>query len=133
MVAQRRDKPYIWVTWISGLLAGEKQCKWAAWHRAHFNFVKTPSDFDAVAHKIKHTALRDALLKDLEGKDCDIICEQPLKLQRKRATLAGSLDAIAWKDNRGVIFEIKSGRENPADKSQLMIYMWALKKAYKRF
>lgn len=133
MPAQQRDKPYIWITWISGLIAGEKQCKWAAWHRTHFFFRKTPSDFDSVGHKIKHTALRDTLLRELEVKDCEILLEQNLKVDGRRATLSGSIDAMAWKEDKGVIFEIKSGRENAADKAQLMIYMWALKMAFKRF
>jgi hypothetical protein len=32
-----RDRyfPYIWPTWIAGLVSGDRQCWWAAWFRAH--------------------------------------------------------------------------------------------------
>lgn len=35
-MANLRDKPFIYVTWLSGLLFGSKQCKWAVWYRAHY-------------------------------------------------------------------------------------------------
>jgi len=45
-----RDSSYIWVTWITGLLAADKQCEWSAWFRAHFSgFEKMPTDFNLAA------------------------------------------------------------------------------------
>ena len=31
----QRQTPYIWVTWLTKLLAGEAQCDWASWFKAH--------------------------------------------------------------------------------------------------
>jgi hypothetical protein len=43
----RRDSPYLWVTWLSKPLAGDVQCIWASWFRAHYtSYKKAPSDFD---------------------------------------------------------------------------------------
>ena len=33
-MALRRDSPYIRVTWLTKLLAGEDSCEWAAWFRS---------------------------------------------------------------------------------------------------
>lgn len=47
-----RDGAYIWVTWITGLLAADKQCEWSAWFRTHFkDFDRPPSDFNLAALK----------------------------------------------------------------------------------
>ena len=29
-MAERRDKPNIWMTWLTKLLVGENSCEWAA-------------------------------------------------------------------------------------------------------
>jgi CRISPR/Cas system-associated exonuclease Cas4 (RecB family) len=132
-MAERREKPYIHMTWISPLLIGENHCKWAAWYQTHFHYVQVPSTFDEVAHRIKHTALRDQVLGKLKGRDCSINVEQKVFIDRPRANLSGKIDLLAYKGDRGVIFELKSGKPWPTDKAQLMLYMWALKRAYKRF
>ena len=131
-MAVRRDKPYIYVTWISSLLYGSKSCKWAAWHRTHYRFKKT-SEFNPVEHNLKHTALREQLLKDLRGKGCTIYLEKEVLMDRPRAIIAGRVDAIAVKGDRGMVFEIKSGKERDSDRIQLMIYMWLLPRVIKRF
>ena len=34
MAVCRRDRLYIWVTWLTRLLLGENSCEWAVWFRA---------------------------------------------------------------------------------------------------
>ena len=46
-MAQRREHPYIWATWLPRLLTGEHSCEWAIWFKAHHqNWIKVPSDFN---------------------------------------------------------------------------------------
>ena len=45
-MAVERSCPYIGVTWLTKLMAGESQCEWASWFRAHYNWDKPASDFD---------------------------------------------------------------------------------------
>ena len=46
-LAQRREHPYIWTTWLPRLLTGENSCEWAIWFKAHHqNWAKVPSDFN---------------------------------------------------------------------------------------
>jgi len=35
-----RRSPYIWVTWLTKLMAGEAQCEWASWFKAHHKYDK---------------------------------------------------------------------------------------------
>ena len=56
-MASPRDEPYVWVTWITKLLAGENHCEWAAWFRAHHTYAKAPSDFDLAAWSAEHGAM----------------------------------------------------------------------------
>ena len=115
------------------MLIGEKQCKWAAWYQTHFKYVSTESTYDEVAHKIKHTALRDRILADLRGRECWVNVEHKVFIEGNRTNLSGKIDLIACKGERGIIFELKSGKPYPTDKAQLMLYMWALRRAYRRF
>jgi len=39
---QKRNNIYIYVTWLTKLLAGENQCKWATWYKAHYQYSKIP-------------------------------------------------------------------------------------------
>ena len=53
-----RENPYIWVTWLAKLLAGESSCEWSAWFRAHYqDWAKPPSDFNQAQWMLDHTAL----------------------------------------------------------------------------
>jgi hypothetical protein len=41
-----RPEPYVWVSWITKILAGESSCVWSAWLRAHYQTAKAPNGFD---------------------------------------------------------------------------------------
>lgn len=55
---QRRDRPYIWTTWLPKLLTGESSYAWAAWFKAHYRaWSKPEGGFDQAEWLIRHTAL----------------------------------------------------------------------------
>ena len=57
-LAQRRERPYIWTTWLPRLLTGENSCEWAIWFKAHHqNWAKVPSDFNQAEWMLNHTSL----------------------------------------------------------------------------
>ena len=57
-LAQRREHPYIWATWLPRLLTGENSCEWAIWFKAHHqNWIKVPSDFNQAEWMLTHTSL----------------------------------------------------------------------------
>ena len=61
-LAQRREHPYIWATWLPRLLIGENSCEWAVWFKAHYQdwtrgpLRVQPSRVDAEPHRAPQQA-----------------------------------------------------------------------------
>lgn len=56
-MASPRDEPFVWVTWLSGLLSGATTCEWAAWFKAHHFYEKRLREGDLAMYQIQHTTL----------------------------------------------------------------------------
>ena len=124
----RRDKPYIWVTWLTRLLVGENSCEWAAWFRArHYSdsYDKVSNPFDLTVWQMEHTALlnqkRDGL--EAEGQKVFLENQNSFALRGTTATLGGKPDLIAVSGVQGLILDVKTGKPNPSHRTQLMVYM----------
>ena len=67
-MATKRDGVFVWITWLSRVMAGEQSCEWASWFKAHYeNYHKAPSDFDTAKWNIEHTLqLRRLRIASLE-------------------------------------------------------------------
>ncbi|MFL6283558.1 MAG: PD-(D/E)XK nuclease family protein [Pyrinomonadaceae bacterium] len=131
----RRALPYIWATWLSKLLVGDQSCEWAAWFKAnHQGFEKAPCTFDATGWKLAHTALLDRKYRQLveAGQSVSIEGQNWFRLMGKCATLGGKPDLIGL-NGSGIICEVKTGQPKPSDHTQVMIYMWAVPRALKKF
>ena len=97
-MAISRDKPYIWVTWLTKLLVGENSCEWAAWFRAHYtNFRRAPDDFDSAGWQMNHTALLNEVRDRLQAEGRTVFIEKQNRfvLRGTSATLGGKPDLIA--------------------------------------
>lgn len=127
-----RTEPYVWATWISKLLAGESTCLWSAWFRAHHQFAKTArADFDLDRWQTDHTAVVHRAAADFESKGYTVLTERQnqFTLVGKTGTLAGRPDVVAIQGEDGWIIDGKTGQPRASDRVQVMLYMWALKKA----
>ena len=125
----RRDGSYIWVTWITGLLAADKQCEWSAWFRAHFqDFAKVPSDFNLSAWKAAHGEMVRTRAEALRGGGWDVYVEDQNKftLPGSAATLGGVADIVAVHDADGLVVDCKSGKQRDSDSMQVLTYMRVL-------
>ena len=131
-----RDAPFIWVTWLARLLAGESSCEWAGWFRSHYqDWTKPPSDFDQARWMLEHTALVKKERKSRGKLGYTVFTEgqNAFRLRGRFATLAGKPDLIAVKGGDRVLIDAKTGKPSPAHPAQVMIYMYALPKALKQF
>ncbi len=135
-MATPRQEPYVWVTWISKLLAGESQCEWAAWFRAHHQYERLSSDFDVASWTAEHTALvrdRVASLK-ADGYDVWVENQNAFRLRGEHGiTLAGKPDIIAARDDELAVIDCKTGTPRVSDQLQVMVYMIVLPHAIERF
>ena len=123
-LAQRREHPYIWATWLPRLLIGENSCEWAVWFKAHYqDWTRTPSEFNQTEWMLNHTAFlnkRKANWKQV-GFDVNIEGQNSFELHGRSATLAGQLDLITRRDEEAVIIDAKTGHESPSHIVQVMI------------
>lgn len=128
MATTARPEPYIWVTWLTGLLAGEKQCLFAPWVKAHFRIEKLERGFDLEAWKIEHTDMLRRRARELEAEGYVVSLEDQnaFKLRGQAGTLAGKIDLIAVRGDDVRIVDCKSGEARSADVQQVLSYLFAL-------
>ena len=127
-LAQRREHPYIWATWLPRLLTGENSCEWAVWFKAHYqNWTRTPSEFNQTEWMLNHTALLNKRKANWKhgGFDVNIEGQNNFELHGRSATLAGKRDLITQRDGQAVIVDVKTGHESPSHTVQVMIYCTA--------
>lgn len=128
-MAVPRDGPYIWVTWITKLMAGEANCEWAAWFKAHHKYEKLPSDFDTAAWTADHTAMvreRVSLLKS-DGFEVFVEDQNHFSLRGMQgAVLAGKPDLVAVRGDQVTVIDCKTGSPKNSDHMQALVYMIVL-------
>lgn len=127
-----RSSPYVYATWPTKYLTGDKSCLWACWFKTHHqNYEKAPSDFDLVRWQAEHTVLVNSLANDLEKRGCEVFIEHQnsFRIESRKSGLAvsGRPDLIAkHPDGRLVIYDAKTGRELTSHLLQVQLYMYLL-------
>ncbi len=128
-MATPRDAPYVWATWITRLMAGEANCEWATWFRAHHTYDKLPSDFNLAKWTVEHTALlRDhATALRADGYSVFVEEQNAFKIRGQReVTLSGKPDIVALRDNTVTIIDCKTGQPRHSDHIQVLVYILIL-------
>ncbi len=132
-----RDTPYVWVTWVTGLLSGDSHCEWAAWFKAHnTGYVKPHTKFDLMIWKAEHGAMvrkRASVLRELRY---DVYVENQNKFAFKGGggvTLAGTPDIVAVKRDDVLVVDCKTGKERASDVFQVLLYMLVLPRTHARY
>lgn len=127
MADQARPFPYVWASWLSGLLAGEKQCKYAGWVKAHYKHEKRP---DAEAGRLavwkgEHSDFISAIVLSLRAEGWSVSVEDQNKFTVKGTTadLGCGPDIVATRDDTTLIVDAKTGAANAAHVWQVAIYM----------
>ena len=125
-----RSSPYMYGTWPTKYLTGEKSCLWACWFKTHYqNYEKAPSDFDLARWQAEHTVLVNSLADELERQGCKVWIEHQnsfrIESRKSGLTVSGRPDLIArFPDGRTVIYDAKTGRESSSHLLQVQLYMY---------
>lgn len=125
-MAVPRDGVYVWVSWLTKLLAGEESCYWKLWFRAHHKYDKRPSDFDLAKWTAEHTALRDRHTAELRAEGYEVFIEDQNGFRAQGhngALLAGKADIVALRDGDACVIDCKTGSDKHSDKLQVLLYM----------
>jgi len=140
-MAEKRDKPYIWCTWLTKLIAGESQCEWASWFKAHFKSEKSSStQFNLVKWTINHNNLLHKRRDELERLGYKVLIEDQnsfkVEVPETNITVSGKADIVglnAEKDGRCIVVDCKTGRAKNSDLVQVMLYLICLPLAHPQY
>ncbi|MDV2989776.1 MAG: PD-(D/E)XK nuclease family protein [Dehalogenimonas sp.] len=111
-------------------MAGEVQCHWSAWFRAHCTeYEKAPSDFKQAAWMVAHNQGLDELCRRQAGITAMFKEEQnQFKVSRKGGlTISGKPDLITLEEGGlTTVYDVKTGAPRHSDLIQVMLYMLLL-------
>lgn len=124
----RHGNPYVYTTWLTGLLAGEDNCPYAPWFKAHYQFDKLERGFDLAGWKAEHSAMVNGRRAELETEGYTVTVEDQntFKLLGATATLSGKADLVARRGAEVLVVDCKGGKARDADFYQVLIYLFAL-------
>jgi hypothetical protein len=123
-----RRSPYTWATWVTGLLAGDDQCQYAAWVKSHFTYEKRVrgDDFDLATWKAQHAVMVSERAAQLTAYGWSVSVEDQTKFPVRGAatTLAGQPDIVATKGDGVLVSDEKSGQRRAKDIWQVLLYIF---------
>ena len=127
-----RTSTYLYATWISRYLTGDKSCLWACWFKGNYRgYDRMPSDFDSARWNMEHTDLLNELVAELEEQGCELFIERQnsfrVESTRSGAVVGAKPDLIAiFPDGRTVVYDVKTGQESASHIVQVQLYMYLL-------
>lgn len=131
-LAKPRDGLYVWVTWLSKLMAGETQCHWSAWFKAHYTgYRKEPIDAQLASWTVEHNQYLTELMNERKALGEITHKEDQNKFRVRRASglvIAGKPDLIAYNRTTAhyTVYDVKTGNQRQSDIIQVMLYCYCL-------
>jgi hypothetical protein len=135
-VAERRgeSKPYIWVTWLRDILAGQASCYFAPWYKARFKFDKAPRRDEGSLSRWQgdHGRMVERHVAELRkaGHAVRVEDQNSFKLEGDTAIVAGKPDI--FDETTATVVDEKSGKRKAGDWWQVAIYLVALPLAWQK-
>lgn len=128
----RHGKPYVYATWLTKVIAGDEQCLYQPWFKAHYQYDKRPDpSFDFAAWSVDHQALVERRAAELRADGWTVTVEDQnaFKLFGQTALLSLKPDIIAEQPGGHVLIsDAKTGKPRHSDFVQVLLYMAALPK-----
>jgi hypothetical protein len=124
-----RSNPFLWVSWLSKLMAGEKQCEWASWFRSHYVWDKLPSGLDVAKWTADHAQLLRARKAELEAEGFTVYAEDQNSFKLVGQTgieVSGKPDLVAIRGQEAYVEDCKTGSPRNSDHFQVLVYMLSL-------
>lgn len=122
---QKHDAPASWVTWLTPILAGQSQCLFQPWFKAHFRYEKAPSTFDLAAWSADHTAMVNARATELRAQGWTVTVENQnsFRVKGKAGVVSGKMDLVAMRGTEVWIEDAKTGQQTHKDWWQVLLYL----------
>jgi len=126
---RERPNPFVWVTWLTKLMAGERQCQWASWFRSHYEWDKVPSGCDLARWTADHAELLRARRAILETQGFTVYTEDQNSFTLMGKTgieVSGKPDIVAIRGQEACVEDCKTGTPRHSDHLQVLVYMLSL-------
>ena len=128
-MAEERESPYVWVTWLAKVMSGDISCQWQSWFRSHYKLIEEhPSYFDSAEWNMNHTKLLTELKEKLVKEKCRPEIEKRINyyVPNSGAVISGKADCIVVNKDTVIVYDCKTGKEKGCDQVQVMLYMYLL-------
>lgn len=129
----KRSAPFVWVTWLAKLMAGEQHCVWATWFRAHYQgYVKAPQTFSFAQWQMNHARFVNEEVGKSDRCKFHVTTEDQNWFRYRTPAgilVAGKPDLLMIsidEPHRGMVCDLKTGQPKLSDRVQVMIYMYLL-------
>ena len=125
----QRPHPFLWVTWLSKLMAGERQCQWASWFRCHYEWNKVPSGCDLARWTADHAELVRTRRATLQAQGFTVYTEEQNSFTLMGTTgieVSGKPDIVAIQGTEAYVEDCKTGTPRHSDHLQVLVYMLSL-------
>jgi hypothetical protein len=132
--AEPRRSPFVWVTWLTKLLAGENECEWALWFRSRYKFDKLASGFDLDRWRSEHDALVQwrAEKQREQGFEVRVEDENGFRVEgQSGTTIAGKPDLAIFAEDSVTYEDCKTGKRRDSDHIQVLLYAMLTRKYLK--
>lgn len=96
-----RPSPYIWTTWLAADLAGDDQCRWKPWLKAHYKYDKRQEDVESENRLARWKADHGAAVRERadelmrEGWRLFLEGQNKFHVRGVHATVGGAADILA--------------------------------------
>ena len=130
-MANPRDSPYIWVTWLSKIMSSDVTCHWQSWFQSQNQLTeKQSSGSGLTGWAMKHTKMLTELKERLIEEGYTPFIEQSFhhKISNSDIVIAGKTDCVIEKEDKVTVYDCKTGNERTSDQVQVMLYMYLLSK-----
>jgi len=131
----KRDKPYLWATWVSKVMAGSCLCHWSLWMKAHYKDLEIIDRVTKADDRVKdwtadHVKLLSETKVEYESKGWTCFTEDQTAfcmIGKTGISVAGKCDLVCVRGNEVIVLDVKTGKARLSDYLQVIIYLIALK------
>lgn len=125
-MTRERTKPYIWITSLANVMAGEVTCAYSPWFAARFEkYDKVQRPFDSDEWNRNHTALLRSIDEGYKERSVTTRLEDQnwMRVKGAVADLGAKPDLIAYEYGVRIV-DAKTGKPKDTDRIQVKLYMW---------
>jgi hypothetical protein len=128
-MATPRREPFVWVTWLAKVMAGEVSCHWQAWFQILNKLDRKRVDTAfLVERQIEHSRMVSYIATQYRQKGIRYWLNTDLKLRllNDRVTLCGKPDLIIDRPDRLTVIDCKTGSPKQSHTVQVMLYAYMM-------